>query len=220
MIDTLKPYLKIGFVALIVIILGSLIIERSCKNPYESKEYLKLKGRFEEYKTEVEEADKEREKKEVAAESEIRTLLEDNETLEKEKDKILEGSMELNEEIEKNIEELRILKEEEETIENVKAQNIILQENFDKAITDRNKEKSARIKSDKQNENFELSLKEKDKIIAGLRTSLANEKRLRIKGEGLVEEGEKGRVWQKLELVVTRGFAVYGIFSVGKAVLK
>lgn len=220
MIDLFKAYGKYAFTGLVVLILGLLIVERSCKDPYESKEYLKLKGQFTEYKATVEEAEEKRAEEEVASESKVRALLEENEKLEKEKDKILEGSMELNEEIEKNQEELRILREEEETIENVKAQNIILEANFNKAIADRDEERAARLKSDKQNENFKLSLKEKDKTIAGLHTSLDNERALRIKCEGLVEEGEKGRTWQKIELVVTRGFAVYGILSAGKAVFK
>lgn len=218
--DMLKAYGKYAFAALVILFLGSLVIERSCRNPHESKEYLQLKGQFEQYKMTVEEADKVRIEARAKEEAEIKEILAENEELEREKREILEGSLELNEDIEKKNEEIRKLREEEESIENLKKQNILLESNFKSAIADRDREKAARLNVEEQKRKLQLAYDKKDGIIAGLEKSLANEKKLRLLGESIIKEGEKGRPWHTIELVITRGFAVYGLFSAGKAVFK
>lgn len=219
-----------GF-ALVMLLIGSMIFQKSCGGGYESPEYFKLKGQFEAYKATAEQKEEDRLALEAKKEEENTALLEKIDKLEIEKGEILIESAERNKKIFEKDMELEDLKEKEESMEglswdlvaNLRAQNVALQGKFTLAIEDRDKFRSALNKANFQIIDLKTIIANKDLIIDGpdgLRVELAA-KDLALKiAEETMAVGEKNNFVLKALRFVGNGFKIYGAYAAGRDILK
>lgn len=222
-----KPYFKIIVMAAVIFLLGKILIERSCKPGYETKEYLELKGQLERHKAQIQEEQEIKNKAFQEAQKLVMDLKKRNEKLEKEKKEALEKQTIINEDLrlaDQKLQDLRKkekeLKDSKDIIENLRAQNRELERKFSLAISDTQEEKKARAAAEAQIQNLNLEISKKDFVIASLEDSIRKRDKIIKQFEGLVEKGERGSFWSKAESIVVYGFAVYGALDAGSKVFK
>ncbi|HEC60740.1 hypothetical protein LCGC14_0460990 [marine sediment metagenome] len=211
------PVVLLFFVGFVLIVIS---LFESCPTGRESPEYFKLKGEFEVYKAEAEEAARAVEASDAVTKKENAELRNEIDELEISKGLILAESADRNKKIFEQSLELKELQEKESSITstnelvlNLRAQISTLEGNFSLAIEDRDKEKKARKLAESEAVKLEGIIKLRDETIGVLRPALAAERVARLAAEAVISTGEKNSVFFKIGKLVGSGFKLYGIYA-------
>jgi len=206
----------------------AILLQKSCGGGYDSPKYLELKGRFEAYKETAEQKEAQAAAMGKIVKEENKTLSDKVDRLETEKGKILAVSAERYKKIIEKDVQLQDLKEKEKSftglswdfVNNLKSQIITLEGKFSLAIEDRDAEKAARLKAEEQIVDLKIIIDNKDILEGQLRVALGAEVVARKACEDVIKVGEKNTIIYKLGRLAGKGFKIYGMYSVGKDLLK